>query len=89
MHAMTEARPSEVRLGPRERQVAELLLQACSNREIAQALGMAERTVKAHLHKMFLKFGIRGGIKRVRLAVLLYRIQQREMETGNRKLETE
>jgi DNA-binding NarL/FixJ family response regulator len=57
----------------RQRQVAELLLQGCTNKDIANDLGIAERTVKAHMAKMFLWFGIgnRSGIKRVRLAVLL------------------
>lgn len=39
---------------------------------------MARRTVKAHFNRMFVKFGIDGGIKRVKLAVLLYRKQQQE-----------
>ncbi len=36
-----------VRLGPRERQIAELLLQGCDNTEIAAQLKMARRTVKS------------------------------------------
>src|ERR1700685_2656944 len=64
-----------VRLGPRERQIRELLLQACDNAEIAKQLKMARRTVKAHFNRLFLRFGISGGIKRVKLATLLYRRQ--------------
>lgn len=60
-------------LGPREIEIAKLLLQAYSNEEIAQELKMARRTVKAHFNRLFLKFGIEGGIKRVKLATLLYR----------------
>jgi len=37
-----------VRLGPREQQIVELLLQGCDNAEIANQLKMARRTVKAH-----------------------------------------
>jgi Bacterial regulatory proteins, luxR family len=64
-----------VRLGPREQQIAELLLQGCDNSEIARQLKMARRTVKAHFNRLFLRFGITGGIKRVKLATLLYRRQ--------------
>lgn len=63
------------RLGPREQQIVELLLQGCDNVEIAQQLGMAPRTVKAHFNRLFLRFGINTGIKRVKLATLLYRRQ--------------
>ena len=64
-----------VRLGPREQQIVELLLQGCDNAEIANQLKMARRTVKAHFNRLFLRFGITGGIKRVKLATLLYRRQ--------------
>jgi DNA-binding NarL/FixJ family response regulator len=64
-----------VRLGPREKQIVELLLQGCDNAEIADQLKMARRTVKAHFNRLFLRFGITGGIKRVKLATLLYRRQ--------------
>jgi DNA-binding NarL/FixJ family response regulator len=63
------------RLCPRQRQVVELLLQGCDNAEIARQLNMAQRTVKAHFNRLFLRFGITGGIKRVKLATLLYRRQ--------------
>ena len=67
----------DIALGPREQQVLELLLQGCDNAEIASQLKMALRTVKAHLNRLFLRFGIRGGIKRVKLATLVYRRQSR------------
>jgi DNA-binding NarL/FixJ family response regulator len=60
-------------LTPRDRQIANLLLQGCDNQEIADQLHMRRRTVKAHFNRMFLRFGIRDGIKRVKLAVMLYR----------------
>jgi DNA-binding NarL/FixJ family response regulator len=62
-------------VGPREQQIIELLLQGCDNSEIARDLNIAERTVKAHFNRLFLRFGIKGGIKRVKLATLLYRRQ--------------
>ena len=71
----TSMKEKPVRLGPREQQIAELLLQGCDNTEIARQLKMAKRTVKAHFNRLFLRFGISGGIKRVKLATLLYRRQ--------------
>jgi len=68
-------RQQTVRLGPREQQIVELLLQGCDNAEIASQLKMARRTVKAHFNRLFLRFGITDGIKRVKLATLLYRRQ--------------
>jgi DNA-binding NarL/FixJ family response regulator len=60
-----------VRLGPREQQIVDLLLQGCDNAEIATQLNMARRTEKAHINRLFLRFGITGGIKRVNLATQL------------------
>jgi DNA-binding NarL/FixJ family response regulator len=63
-------------LTPRDKQIVDLLLQGCENQEIADQLHMCKRTVKMHFNRMFLRFGIRDGIKRVKLAVLLYREQE-------------
>jgi DNA-binding CsgD family transcriptional regulator len=60
-------------LSPRERQIAEFLLQGCDNAEIAKLLKMKRRTVKAYLNRLFRRFEIKDGIKRVKLATLLYR----------------
>lgn len=60
-------------LSKRERQVADLLVDCCSNQEIAERLNISVRTVKAHLDSMFKKYGITTGVKRVKLAVILWR----------------
>jgi DNA-binding NarL/FixJ family response regulator len=44
-------------LTERESQVLELILAACSNREIAHQLGIEERTVKAHVGRLMRKMG--------------------------------
>lgn len=67
--------PATFDLGPREQQVVALLLQGCENSEIATRLGMSRRTVKAHFNRLFLRFGIVSGSKRVKLATLFYRRQ--------------
>ena len=42
-------------VAPRERQIINLLLQGCDNAEIARDLNIAERTVKAHFNRLFLR----------------------------------
>jgi DNA-binding CsgD family transcriptional regulator len=74
-HGRARMKEKSVGLGPREQQIAELLLQGCDNDEIAKQLKMARRTVKAHFNRLFLRFNITSGIKRVKLATLLYRRQ--------------
>ncbi len=44
-------------LSPREQQVLDLILAASSNREIAQALGIEERTVKSYVASLLRKTG--------------------------------
>jgi DNA-binding CsgD family transcriptional regulator len=48
------------RLTPRELEIAKLALRDLSNREIADRLGIAVRTVDNHLHQAYSKLGIRG-----------------------------
>ena len=59
-----------VRLGARETQIVKLLMRGCDNGEIARQLKIARRTVKANLERLFRRFRITGGIKRVKLAIL-------------------
>jgi len=65
----------------REQQVIELLLQGCEDSEIASQLHVAKRTIKMNMNVLFRRFKISGGIKRVKLAVILYRIQVRQNAT--------
>jgi DNA-binding NarL/FixJ family response regulator len=50
-------------LTDREREVLDLILQARSNREIAQHLGIEERTVKAHVGRLMRKTGSENRIE--------------------------
>jgi DNA-binding NarL/FixJ family response regulator len=59
------------RLTPRQADVAGLLVQGLRNREIARKLNMRERTVKGHMSRLFVHFGLGGSMKRVKLAMLL------------------
>jgi len=65
----------DIRLSNRDQRLVELILQGCNNVEIAKQLNMALRTVKAHINRLFVRFGVTSGIKRVKLAVILYRRQ--------------
>jgi DNA-binding CsgD family transcriptional regulator len=53
--ATREATPS---FTGREREIVDLLMKGMTNRQIARALGMAEATVKKHLHHVFKKLGV-------------------------------
>jgi DNA-binding NarL/FixJ family response regulator len=52
-----------VQLTVREQQVLDLILLARSNREIAQQLGIEERTVKAHVGRLMRKTGAENRIE--------------------------
>jgi DNA-binding NarL/FixJ family response regulator len=62
----------EIKVTPRDQQVLSLLVQGCSNKEIAGQLQISPRTVKQHLRTLFLRAGIRDGRKRVKLAIAMF-----------------
>jgi len=47
---------------PREQQVLNLIMTACSNREIAEELGIEERTVKAYVASLMRKTGAENRV---------------------------
>jgi DNA-binding NarL/FixJ family response regulator len=63
---------AQVKVTPRDQQVLNLLVQGCSNKEIAGQLQISPRTVKQHLRTLFLRAGIREGRKRVKLAIAMF-----------------
>ena len=67
---------SEIKITPRDEQVLKLLVQGCSNKEIATHLNISPRTVKQHLRTLFLRAGIRDGRKRVKLATAVFSKEQ-------------
>ena len=50
--------PAAPELSPRERDVLDQLVKGLSNRQIARALGISERTVKVHLGHVFRNLGV-------------------------------
>jgi DNA-binding NarL/FixJ family response regulator len=63
---------SQIKITQRDEQVLQLLVQGCSNKEIAAQLSISPRTVKQHLRTLFLRAGIRDGRKRVKLATAMF-----------------
>src|SRR2546429_9967686 len=73
---------SEIKITPRDEQVLKLLVQGCSNKEIATHLNISPRTVKQHLRTLFLRAGIRDGRKRVKLATAMFGKEQTNHATS-------
>jgi DNA-binding NarL/FixJ family response regulator len=71
----------EIKVTPRDEEVLHLLVQGCSNKEIAQQLRISPRTVKQHLRTLFLRAGIKDGRKRVKLATAMFQKERREVCT--------
>jgi DNA-binding CsgD family transcriptional regulator len=69
---------NQIKITPRDHEVLRLLVQGCSNKEIANQLNISPRTVKQHLRTLFLRAGIRDGRKRVKLATAMYQKEQKE-----------
>jgi DNA-binding NarL/FixJ family response regulator len=63
---------NDIKITPRDQQVLRLLVQGCSNKEIAGHLNISPRTVKQHLRTLFLRAGIKEGRKRVKLATAMF-----------------
>jgi two-component system, NarL family, nitrate/nitrite response regulator NarL len=68
---------AEEKLTPRQRDIFRLLLQGCSNKEIARRLGVLEGTVKVHVRAVMLRLGLHN---RTQVAVLAARSTQRSLE---------
>ncbi len=66
----------DIKITIRDQEVLSLLVQGCSNKEIAAQLRISPRTVKQHLRTLFLRAGIRDGRKRVKLATAMFQKEQ-------------
>jgi len=82
--ATTMMNLNEIKITPRDQQVLRLLVQGCSNKEIAIHLHISPRTVKQHLRTLFLRAGIRDGRKRVKLATAMF--QKEEMKSCSQEI---
>lgn len=50
-------------LTSREKEIVQLIAQGFRNRDISAKLLISERTVKNHLHNIFVKFGVSDRVK--------------------------
>ena len=66
----------QIKITRRDQQVLSLLVQGCSNKEIAVELNISPRTVKQHLRTLFLRAGIKQGRNRVILATAIFEKEQ-------------
>lgn len=62
--------PSNLDISPRETDVVEKITEGKTNKQIALALEISEKTVEKHVYKLFRKF---GAVSRVQLAVIAVR----------------
>jgi DNA-binding NarL/FixJ family response regulator len=62
LNHQTWSAPAVTSLSPREKQVLYLIMTACSNREIAEELGIEERTVKAYVASLLRKTGAENRV---------------------------
>jgi DNA-binding NarL/FixJ family response regulator len=67
LSAATRGEGVAASLSNRESQVAQLLVDGLSNKEIARALGIADITVRLHLRRVFRKLGARSRTDAVRI----------------------
>nr|WP_181957654.1 response regulator transcription factor [Streptomyces paludis] len=73
--------PSELdALAPRERQILDLIGEGLTNREIADRLSLAEKTVKNRISSILAKLGVG---RRVQAAVIAGRVRAREAAPGH------
>lgn len=57
------------KLSPRERQVLEFVAASYTSKEIAETLGITQRTVEVHRHHMLKKLGVRGVADLMKFAI--------------------
>jgi len=77
----------QIKITQCDQQVLDLLVQGCSNKDIAAELDISPRTVKQHLRTLFLRAGIKQGRKRVILATAVFEKEQKNhVATGTAEL---
>lgn len=64
---MTPSRPPK--LTPREQEIVEAILDAASNKTIAQKLGISEQSVKNRLTKLYRKFNVNSRLQLLRVLI--------------------
>jgi DNA-binding NarL/FixJ family response regulator len=65
------------RLSRREKQIVDALLVGCTNKEIAQQLGVSDQTIKNQLTTLYKKMGVSS-----RLELVLWVMERRNHENS-------
>src|SRR5262249_33483072 len=68
-------------LTPRQFQIASLAAQGLSNKEVGRLLKISEGTVKLHLHKIYMRLGLRN---RTELASVAFPLPERHASISGR-----
>jgi DNA-binding CsgD family transcriptional regulator len=68
----------KVKLTRREQEVLSGAMRSLSNKEIAAALNLAERTVKFHMSSLLSKYGVRGRMELVRVGLRDVKVETAE-----------
>ena len=63
--ANTEADTSALTLSARQFEVLHLLAEGCANKEMRYRMGIAERTVRAHLTELFHVLGVQSRVQAI------------------------
>jgi DNA-binding NarL/FixJ family response regulator len=66
-------------LSRREKQIVDALLDGCTNKEVAQQLGVSDQTVKKQLTTLYRKVGVSN-----RLELVLWAMQRADKHNGPR-----
>lgn len=82
MDASAVVRTRVATLTPREREVFELVVRGKTNKQIGNALGATERTIKAHRHRVMEKMDVQTLAE---LVLLAERIGILNANPGDRK----
>ena len=67
--ATAELASAAVPLSPREQEVLKLIAEAFTNKQIAETLHLAEKTVESHRANLLRKLGMRDRVELVRYAI--------------------
>jgi DNA-binding NarL/FixJ family response regulator len=81
--ALTQSAPSSLAdrvhlLTARERDITALVGEGLKNRQIAERLGIAEKTIKGHLTSVFLKLGVQDRLELALLAIKTHLVSPAE-----------
>lgn len=64
-----ESNIGKIKITEKEKQIIQYVCEGLSNKEIAKKVFISEQTVKAHLHKIFQKLGVKNRAQLIKLYI--------------------